>query len=311
MISSIIAAVLPLLMLSLLVDAFINRSNKISPFQQRVQQSSKIKMTSADIGRNLRLDVDGGVLSYDFFVPTAGSSTSSSSSSALGSGGTGPIGIAYLPGLVRPRNEAKSINLQTLCRRENLFFLGADYFGVGRSSGKFSEGSIGRWTNDTILLIDKVLNQQRRNNNNKEKLILVGHGMGTWISFLIALRRPDLVAGIVGLSADPDFTEELLWKSLSEDIKQQIMTAGSAEITWGKEKYPITKELILDGRKNLLLAGGRVRLLESCASTDAALGAATHLMEGEQEFKTMRNMITEVLEACKSREFDLRSPGSG
>ena len=85
--------------------------------------------------------------------------------------------------------------------------------------------------------------------------------MGAWISFLIALRRPDLVAGIVGLSADPDFTEELLWKSLSEDIKQQIMTAGSAEITWGKEKYPITKELILDGRKNLLLAGGRGRHL--------------------------------------------------
>ena len=121
MIPNIIAAVLPLLMLSFLVDAFIHRSNKISPFQQRVQQSSKIKMTSADIGRNLRLDVDGGVLSYDFFVPTAGSS--SSSSSALGSGGTGPIGIAYLPGLVRQRNEAKSINLQTLCRRENLFFL--------------------------------------------------------------------------------------------------------------------------------------------------------------------------------------------
>ena len=87
--------------------------------------------------------------------------------------------------------------------------------------------------------------------------ILVGHGMGTWISFLIALRRPDLVAGIVGMSADPDFTEELLWKSLSEDVKEQIMSAGSAEIIWGKEKYPITKELILDGRKNLLLAGGR------------------------------------------------------
>ena len=40
-------------------------------------------------------------------------------------------------------------------------------------------------------------------------------------------------------------------------------------------------------------------------------GTASHLMEGEQEFKTMRNMITEVLEACKAREFDLRSPGSG
>ena len=120
----LIAAFLPLSMLSLrLVDAFMHRSNKISPFQQRVPI---IKMTSAEIGRNLRLDVDGGVLSYDFFAPTAGSTSSSSpssSSSSSVSGGTGPIGIAYLPGLVRQRNEAKSINLQTLCRRENLFFL--------------------------------------------------------------------------------------------------------------------------------------------------------------------------------------------
>jgi hypothetical protein len=64
--------------------------------------------------------------------------------------------------------------------------------------------------------------------------------MGTWISFLIAMRRLELVAGIVGMAAVPIFTEELLWKSLSEDVKEQIMSAGSAEIIWAKEKYPIT-----------------------------------------------------------------------
>lgn len=221
-----------------------------------------------------------------------------------------------------------------------MYFLGADYFGVGRSSGQFSEGTIGRWTNDTIYLIDTVLNKRKTSGGPKEKLILVGHGMGAWISFLIALRRPDLVGGIVGLSADPDFTEELLWKGLSEEIKEKIMTDGSCEITWGKERYPITRGLILDGRENLLLAGGpgsvkvrcpvrlahalndeevshqfSLRLLDCVASKDASLvllkGEASHAMEGEAEFKAMRNMIMEVLQASKGGQFDLRSPGSG
>ena len=114
------AALVTLLILSLqLVDAFIHKGNKMSPFQPRDQPPSLLKMSSAEIGRNLRLDVDGGVLSYDFFAP----GTTGSSQSSTFSGGNGPIGIAYLPGLVRQRNEAKSINLQTLCRREKLFFL--------------------------------------------------------------------------------------------------------------------------------------------------------------------------------------------
>jgi pimeloyl-ACP methyl ester carboxylesterase len=89
-----------------------------------------------------------------------------------------------------------------------------------------------------------------------EKVILVGHGMGAWISFLIAMKRPDLVSGIVGLSADPDFTEELLWKTLSEEVKTRIMDEGEAQVSWGKENYKITRNLIVDARNNLLLAGG-------------------------------------------------------
>ena len=191
-------------------------------------------------GRNLKLEVEGGMISYDCYQ--------SSSSSA-----NRPL-IVYLPGLERTRNEAKSINLQSLCKREDFTFLGADYFGVGRSEGKFLDGSVGRWTDDTISLIDSV--RKKLGAVSKSKAILVGHGMGAWISILIAKKRPDLVSGIVGLSADPDFTEELLWKNLSDEIKKKIMDEGSCEITWGKEKYPISRNLIEDGRQNLLLAGG-------------------------------------------------------
>ena len=81
--------------------------------------------------------------------------------------------------------------------------------------------------------------------------------MGAWISFIIASKRPDLIRGVVGIAADPDFTEELLWKTLSEEVKNKIMTEGVAEIQWGANKYPISRNLIEDGRKNLLLTGGK------------------------------------------------------
>ena len=185
-------------------------------------------------GRNLKFNVKGGYLSYDLFYAS----------------GANEPQIVYLPGLIREKNEAKSINLQALCKKNDMTFLSADYFGVGKSSGSFADGSISRWTNDAIELITAVLNK-----SGGKKVILVGHGLGTWISFLIALKNPQLVSGIVGMSADPDFTEELLWKTLSEEVKEKIMNDGVYEITWGNNQYPITRSLIEDGRKNLLLAG--------------------------------------------------------
>lgn len=97
----------------------------------------------------------------------------------------------------------------------------ADYYGIGRSAGTFSEATLSRWVEDTIVLIEQVLQ--------KQKVVIVGYGVGTWISFLLAAKRPDLVKGIVGLASDPDFTEELLWKNLSEDIKAKIMNEGKID----------------------------------------------------------------------------------
>lgn len=156
--------------------------------------------------------------------------------------------VEPLIGLIRAKNEAKSITLQSWCKKMDFTFFCADYFGVGRSSGKFSDGTISQWVQDSIYLLEKVLDK-----SSQSKAVLVGHGVGSWISFLVASKRPDLVRGIVGMSADPDFTEQLLWNNLSQDIKDKIMTEGSAEITWGNNKYPISRNLIEDGRKNLLL----------------------------------------------------------
>ena len=270
-------------------------------------------------GRNLAFTTPdkGETLSYDLFISS--------------SGGTP---VVYLPGLIRQKNEAKATNLQAFCRRNDLTYFCADYLGVGRSSGNFEDGSVGEWAEDSIMLIESVLGVGK----SAGKAILVGHGVGTWVSMLVASKRPDLVSGIVGLSADPDFTEELLWKTLPEEKKNEIMSEGVAEITWGTEKYKISRKLIEDGRDNLLLDGEpgsipvkcpvrlvhslndeevpfalALKLAENCASMDTSVclvKGSSHALDRETDMNTMRHMIWEVLDAFKG-EFDLRSPGSG
>lgn len=239
--------------------------------------------------------------------------------------------ILFLPGLIRPKAEAKSVNLRSFCKKNGFSFLCADYWGQGQSSGDILDGTVSKWTADTIFLIENLLGQSQG------KAVLVGHGVGAWISFLIASRRPDLVRGVVGIAADPDFTEELLWKGLSQEIKDEIMTEGSAIIKWGDSKYPVSRKLIEDGRNNLLLTGGKgsipidcpirlvhglkdnqvptslaLKLLENCATKDAAitlLKSSTHDMEDPSDMTTMRSMIIEVMSNYKG-DFDLKSPGS-
>lgn len=279
---------------------------------------NSLRITPVMNGRNLNLQVPGGSICYDFYPASSGSP------------------VLYLPSLTRPKNEAKASNLQAWCRRNDHSFLCADYFGVGRSSGSFTDGSVGRWASDSIVLIESALKPP--NGKPQEKVVLVGHGVGAWVSFIVAMRRPDLVSGIVGLAADPDFTEELLWKKLPEDIKTKIMTEGVADVKWGLQTYPISRALIEDGRKNLLLSGGpnslpvrcpvrlihaindeevpyslALKLIDNCASADASLlliKGSTHSMEGQNDMTAMRDMLQEVLNAFKG-DFDLRSPGSG
>eukprot|EP01035_Chromulina_nebulosa_P018941 gene18941-24749_t len=266
-------------------------------------------------GRNLVINIENNDISYD-----------------IARGSANKPAIMFLPGLIRQKDDAKSITLKSICKKLGLTFLCADYLGVGKSSGKFEDGSISRWTSDTIAIISELIT------SNEKKVVLVGHGLGAWVSLIVARERPDIVAGIIGLAADPDFTEELLWKKLSDEVKEKILNEGVYEITWGHEKYPITRNLIEDGRKNLLLNGApgsvnvrcpvrlihglsdeevpyqlAVQLVDNLASSDASvvlLKKSTHSMDREADFKTMRSMIIEVIDAAYGG-YDLTSPGSG
>eukprot|EP00559_Dactyliosolen_fragilissimus_P000609 CAMPEP_0184864416 /NCGR_PEP_ID=MMETSP0580-20130426/14852_1 /TAXON_ID=1118495 /ORGANISM="Dactyliosolen fragilissimus" /LENGTH=272 /DNA_ID=CAMNT_0027363189 /DNA_START=277 /DNA_END=1095 /DNA_ORIENTATION=+ len=176
--------------------------------------------------------------------------------------------VMYLPNLGEGRDNPTSDSVLKFCIRRERNFISADWFGRGDSTGKLMDATLTRWKSDTITILDNVPTHVRGSPSRPDfrKAVLVGHGVGVWIAVLVALERPDLVRGIVGIGGDPDFTEDLLWKQLPEDEKAAIMTEGFREIPWGQsqEIYPITSSLIEDGRKNLVLRGGKNSLNVSC-----------------------------------------------
>lgn len=236
---------------SITVALFLNHVSAFSPNSYATGDRNLASRTALNVVETIRdgmIEIDGNTVCYDVIKAAPHS---------------GPP-ILYLPGLIRPKSEGKSVNLRSFCKKNGFSFLSADYFGTGKSTGDIIDGTVSKWTSDTIFLIENLLGQKQG------KVVLVGHGVGAWISFLIASKRPDLVRGVVGIAADPDFTEELLWKTLSDEIKDKIMTEGVAEIQWGANKYPISRNLIVDGRNNLLLTGGKGMSENRSAYVDAA-----------------------------------------
>jgi len=211
-----------------------------------MSSSSKTVLFGWQRNKKLYLD-DGHKLAYDVY---------STNSNDL---------VVYLPNLADGRFSTTSNNVEDWCERNKSNYICADWFGRGGSSGKLMDATLTRWTNDIIALLDYAA-PNVRGGAGGTKAVFVGNGVGVWVTVLVALKRPDLVRGIVGLGGDPDFTEDLLWKNLPEETKDKIMTEGFMEVPWGGKSavYPITSSLIEDGRKNLVLRGGRGSLDITC-----------------------------------------------
>src|SRR4029077_17048808 len=121
-----------------------------------------------------------------------------------------------------------------------------DYFGHGASSGDFARGTIGRWREDAIAVIDSLTEGPQ---------ILIGSSMGGWIMLLAALARRERVAALVGLASAPDFTEELLWPRLTSAQRDEIMEEGTLVLPsdFDPAGYLYTRAVIEDARRHLLL----------------------------------------------------------
>tara|TARA_B100000586_G_scaffold155520_1_gene113201 strand:- start:255 stop:896 length:642 start_codon:yes stop_codon:yes gene_type:complete len=130
------------------------------------------------------------------------------------------------------------------CRKKKINFLKFEYSGHGKSSGKFTSGNISKWTNDAKQLIKK---------KTKGKLLFVGSSMGSWIALNLLPDFKKRIFGFIGIASAPEFLENLMWKKFSKKIKKNIIKNKIYNLEAGDHVYPITKQLIFDGRKNKVL----------------------------------------------------------
>ena len=157
-------------------------------------------------------------------------------------------GVVFIHGLRSDMNGNKALALEAHCRETGRAFLCFDLTGHGESSGAFEEGTIGAWTSDLVAVLDALTEGPQ---------ILVGSSLGGWLMLLAALARPDRVAGLMGLAAAPDFTEDLIHAAFSDAQKAELVETGRVLIDdcYGDQPYAISRGLIEEGRDHLVLRG--------------------------------------------------------
>lgn len=156
--------------------------------------------------------------------------------------------VVFLPGFRSDMTGDKATTLEKFCIARGQAFLRFDYTGHGASSGDFADGTIGQWTSDAIEAIERL---------STGSLVLVGSSMGGWIMLLAALALKPRIAGLIGIAAAPDFTEELVWAGLDAASRAKLERDG---VIHQPSQYdplptPITLALIEEGRNHLLLGG--------------------------------------------------------
>ena len=153
--------------------------------------------------------------------------------------------IVFLPGFMSDIDGKKPKSFLSFANKKKLGYLAIEYSGHGKSSGKFIKGNISLWTDDAKRLIKKVVK--------KNKFIIIGSSMGAWIALNLFKYFKNQIVGMLGIGSAPEFLDRLMWNKFPKKIKSEILKKGVAIINHGDKKnyqYPITNQLIKDGRKN-------------------------------------------------------------
>ena len=154
--------------------------------------------------------------------------------------------IVFLHGFMSDIEGKKPMALFKYSKRNKLGFLALEYSGHGKSSGKFTRGNISKWSKDVEILIKKIV----KNNN----FILVGSSMGAWLSLNQFKCFGDQIKGFLGIGSAPEFLQDLIWKKFTKKMKNETIEKGIYNLKHGNYDYPITHQLIKDGRKNKVLS---------------------------------------------------------
>ena len=183
--------------------------------------------------------------------------------------------VVFLGGFRSDMTGTKAVALEAWARETGRAFLRFDYLGHGQSSGRFEDGTIGRWLDDSLAAVDRLTTG---------KLVLVGSSMGGWLSLLVARARPERLSGLVLIAAAPDFTERMLLKGLSPEDRVALERDGRLErpSQYSPEPSVFTWKLIEEGRNHLLL------------DKKLALPCPVRLLHGQREYSLQ---IAQHLEA--------------
>lgn len=190
--------------------------------------------------------------------------------------GQGP-GVVFLGGFMSDMTGTKAQCLQDWAQMQGRAFLRFDYSGHGQSSGAFEDGCIGDWAEDALAVINALTEGPQ---------VLVGSSMGGWISLLVAKAIPERISGMVGIAPAPDFTEDSMWSGFDEGQRAALIRDGQITVPsdYSPDGYPITRRLIEDGRRHLVLRGPLslpfpLRILQGTADTDVPPSVALRLMD--------------------------------
>ena len=187
--------------------------------------------------------------------------------------GKGPT-VVFLGGFMSDMGGTKAVHLERWAKARGQAFLRFDYSGHGQSSGAFEEGAIGDWAEDAVAVTQALT---------EGPVVLVGSSMGGWIALLVA-RKVSQVAGLVGIAAAPDFTEDSMWAGFSPEERRRLEAEGRVDMPSDFDApYTVTRRLIEDGRRHLVLRSaiapfGPVRLLQGTADADVEPSVALRLL---------------------------------
>ena len=154
-------------------------------------------------------------------------------------------GVIFLGGFTSDMTGLKATALERWCRGRGQAFIRFDYSGHGGSSGRFADGTIGRWAREALAVLDELSDGPQ---------ILVGSSMGAWLMLLTALARPERIAALLGLACAADFTDYLLWERLDENLRERLQREEVICLPspYG-EPYTITSNLLEEAEQHRLL----------------------------------------------------------
>ena len=153
--------------------------------------------------------------------------------------------IVFLPGFMSDIEGKKPQYLLKFAKKNKLGFLSLEYSGHGKSSGDFTKGNISIWSNETKIVIKKIVK--------KNNFILIGSSMGAWLALNQFRYFKSFIKGFVGIGSAPEFLTRLMWNKFPKKTKRELLKTRKILIKNGGYEYPITLQLIKDGRKNKVL----------------------------------------------------------